>query len=377
MSDIWSAGVVMYILLCGHPPFKGSTETGTLRQVKAGQYKLDDHIWCAVHDSAKDMLTHMLVVDPAQRWTAKQLLQHPWFTEVLSAPDRALAQQPGYLERLGAFAASSRVKRLAIKVMVAAAASTPGVINSAELSGLRVLFQELDLDGDGIISGQQLHAGLASLGAHLSERDLAEFIAVSKVDCHSEGIDFNEFIAAMLDSQELANQQANLFTVIEREFEELDVDHDGFITPQDLMAASRAGVTSPHSRRTPSPAAATTAVSLKDAAVGSAGGAQADVAAALHDAVAQMLGSDLTLQEATAMLDEVDEKHAGKISLQEFTELVIGKSRRTSMETNGVAAAAAISNGPSVAGANGDDAPKVANGQRVRPDDTAHAELRA
>jgi serine/threonine protein kinase len=37
LSDIWSAGVVMYILLCGHPPFKGSTETGTLKKVKAGE----------------------------------------------------------------------------------------------------------------------------------------------------------------------------------------------------------------------------------------------------------------------------------------------------------------------------------------------------
>lgn len=101
--------------------------------------------------------------------------------EVLSSPDRALAQQPGYLDRLASFAASSRVKRLALKVMVAAAASTPGVINIQELARLRALFQEMDLDGDGIITGQQLHAGLTSLGANLSEQDLAEFITVSKV----------------------------------------------------------------------------------------------------------------------------------------------------------------------------------------------------
>lgn len=119
---------------------------------------------------------------PMINQTCDVLFLLPLLQEILSAPDRPLAQQPGYLERLGAFAAASRVKRLAIKVMVAAAASTPGVINGAELSRLRAIFQDMDLDGDGIISGQQLHAGLASLGARLSEQDLAEFIAVSKVN---------------------------------------------------------------------------------------------------------------------------------------------------------------------------------------------------
>lgn len=45
----------------------------------------------------------------------------------------------------------------------------------------QVLFEEMDLDHDGIISGQQLHEGLAKLGTHLSERDVAEFLKVSKV----------------------------------------------------------------------------------------------------------------------------------------------------------------------------------------------------
>jgi Ca2+-binding EF-hand superfamily protein len=64
--------------------------------------------------------------------------------------------------------------------MVAAAAST-GAVDSAQLQQLKMLFQEMDLDGDGIISGQQLAAGLAQLGTTLSDKDVAEFLQVSRV----------------------------------------------------------------------------------------------------------------------------------------------------------------------------------------------------
>jgi hypothetical protein len=106
------------------------------------------------------------------------LLLHP--QEVLAAPDRPLAQQPGYLARLGAFTGAARVKRLALKLMVAAAAST-GAVDSAQLQRLKKLFQEMDLDGDGIISGQQLAAGLAQMGTTLTDKDLSEFLQVSRV----------------------------------------------------------------------------------------------------------------------------------------------------------------------------------------------------
>lgn len=153
------------------------------------------------------------------------------------------------------------------------------------------------------------------------------------------------------------------------------MDHDGFITPQDLVAASRArGVTSPgSSRRTPTPTTRTTSpggdssaadangrncshshhkqqrqagcvlVHVPDLSAGRSifhcflaywcqvqphtdvsvvagvvlSPSSDDVAAVLHEAVAEVLGGELTLQEATAMLQEVDEKHAGRISLQE------------------------------------------------------------
>lgn len=107
--------------------------------------------------------------------------------EVLAAPDRPLAQQPGYLERLGAFTGAARVKRLALKLMVAAAATT-GAVNSKQLVRLREMFQEMDTDGDGIITGQQLAAGLGQLGTQLSEQDLAEFLQVSKVGAARHGL---------------------------------------------------------------------------------------------------------------------------------------------------------------------------------------------
>jgi hypothetical protein len=58
--------------------------------------------------------------------------------EVLTAPDRVLTQQLGYMQRLGAFTGAARVKRLALKLMVAAAVTTPGVLQSSELQKLRV-----------------------------------------------------------------------------------------------------------------------------------------------------------------------------------------------------------------------------------------------
>lgn len=76
--DIWSMGVIFYILLCGYPPFMADTRAALFRLIINARYKFHQDAWGSVSAEAKDFISKMLVVDPAQRATPLYLLQHPW-----------------------------------------------------------------------------------------------------------------------------------------------------------------------------------------------------------------------------------------------------------------------------------------------------------
>lgn len=82
--DIWSLGVIFYILLCGYPPFHHSNQNKLFDIIKAGQYEFDEADWKDISEEAKDLIRHMLVVDPSRRYTCAQILAHPWVTGVVS-----------------------------------------------------------------------------------------------------------------------------------------------------------------------------------------------------------------------------------------------------------------------------------------------------
>jgi len=78
--DMWSAGVVLYSLLCGFPPFDGVNGELVGDKIKKGHYSFPSPRWDHVSKEAKDLVSKLLQLDPQKRLTAEQVLLHPWVT---------------------------------------------------------------------------------------------------------------------------------------------------------------------------------------------------------------------------------------------------------------------------------------------------------
>jgi len=105
-ADMWSLGVVMYVLLCGFPPFMppGKASSRPIEdQIKAGAYAFYSPFWDTVSDEAKDLISRLLVVNPEHRLTARGVLAHSWLR---TAPGTSL--DSGVKDRLALLPAKKR-----------------------------------------------------------------------------------------------------------------------------------------------------------------------------------------------------------------------------------------------------------------------------
>jgi len=78
--DIWSIGVITYVLLCGYPPFYGESQFQQFKMIVKGQYEFPPNEWNTVSDEAKNFIARILVVNPQERATSEECLEDPFIT---------------------------------------------------------------------------------------------------------------------------------------------------------------------------------------------------------------------------------------------------------------------------------------------------------
>ncbi|KAL3790554.1 hypothetical protein HJC23_007703 [Cyclotella cryptica] len=79
--DLWSVGVIAFVMLCGRPPFNGSNDDKVFARIMTGKYSMDTPHWHGITDDAKDFVRKLLQMDPAKRMTAGEALEHPWVVD--------------------------------------------------------------------------------------------------------------------------------------------------------------------------------------------------------------------------------------------------------------------------------------------------------
>ncbi|CAD8125723.1 unnamed protein product [Paramecium sonneborni] len=219
--DIWSLGVILYILLSGYPPFMGLNEQEVLVKVKKGEYVFDPNDWGKVSNTGKDLIRRMLMYNPVIRISAAEAINHEWIKN-----NKAKGQINSLtLSKLQDFDSKNKLKYAIFQFI------TVQVVTNQEKDDLLKIFQEIDKNGDGTVSKEELYQ--AYLKIHKGDKLAAQTIVEElfpQLDANGSGIvDFSEFITATINKEKSLSRQR-----IEQSFKLFDLDGNGLITKQEL-----------------------------------------------------------------------------------------------------------------------------------------------
>ncbi|GLT34395.1 hypothetical protein SLA2020_089130 [Shorea laevis] len=220
--DVWSAGIILYILLSGAPPFLAETQQGVFEEILKGELDLESAPWPTISEGAKDLVRKMLTMDPKKRITAAKALEHPWLKVDGEASDRPI--DSAVQSRLKQFRAMNKLKKLALKVIAES-------LSAEEITGLKEMFSNIDVDRSGTVTFEELKDGLSRLGSKLPEAEIKELLDAADVDS-SGVIDTTEFIAATMHRHRVETEEN-----LSRAFQYFDKDGSGFITSDELRQA--------------------------------------------------------------------------------------------------------------------------------------------
>ena len=220
--DIWSAGVILYVLLSGEPPFNGPSDGAIYSKIKKMNFNFPPNKWKNISNEAKDLLSKMLIPEK-ERLNASQVLSHPWFNLIKNNEiplERLNFTNTNFFKE---YKESNQFKKIVL-IFIASK------LQEDEINDLKNLFKAFDKDGNGQIDYKEFEQGLISLNSKVMTKKEIENL-FNEIDSDKNGkIDYTEFIAATL--------QKNIFLKKEKLYEafcEFDTEKTGKISKEALM----------------------------------------------------------------------------------------------------------------------------------------------
>mmetsp|Transcript_5076 Transcript_5076/g.11879 ORF Transcript_5076/g.11879 Transcript_5076/m.11879 type:complete len:508 (-) Transcript_5076:324-1847(-) len=194
--DLWSCGVVMFILLSGYPPFYGPDEESTYVEIRKGNLKFRSDYWGHISQAAKDLIGKLCCKDVATRLNAKQAVEDQWVQQYSKSPNCEFTTVD--FDRLYSFYEPSRCRlaQTALQVIVLR-------LSELDVKPMKDLFLTLDADGDGYITFTEISAAVQK---NLSDPPPEAKMTTLKTALQGHKMTYTEFLAATMDKAKFVKE---------------------------------------------------------------------------------------------------------------------------------------------------------------------------
>lgn len=215
-SDMWSVGVIVYLFVCGFPPFNGASQKDIFRKIKRGIYHFPSSSEADLSDGVKDLIQKLLVLDPRKRMTAKEAINHPW-VKGETASDKVISST--VVNALEGFRNHCRLKKAVGRVL-------GNNMTEEDKNQLSSVFKKFDKNGDGKLGPAEIGELMKHIGK--GENEAKDMLAHLDEDGDGE-LDIEEF-ATVHGMTKLAESEQEM----KKAFDMFDIDGDGFVSNDEI-----------------------------------------------------------------------------------------------------------------------------------------------
>ena len=226
--DLWSCGVILYILLSAAPPFSGRNDNEIIESIKKGYYDIESNIWQKISSEAKNLIRNLLERNVGIRINAEDALNHKWFKKLKTKDKFNYIPQEKIkimLESLKTYSPDKILQHIALAYLVHNNPQHEEVLESNKL------FNLIDKNSNGKITKLELKNGLNELSVCDENESQIYVDEIFKlIDGDNNGyIEFEEFVRGCIDKAKFITEE-----IIKFSFRFFDKDNNGEITFEEI-----------------------------------------------------------------------------------------------------------------------------------------------